>query len=170
MGQDKSLLPFRGYKTLTHFQHARLLPLFKSLYVSTKVDKFNEEFSLILDDSQDIFSPMVALASVLENFKDTYLFCLSVDAPFVEKEQIQKLWDAALKTKAKAIIPRDPDTRHPLCGLYHSSLAKKARELANTQNHKLGLLLEKDSSHFVDFKDSSPFANLNHMHEYKAAL
>ncbi|NLC28172.1 MAG: molybdenum cofactor guanylyltransferase MobA [Campylobacteraceae bacterium] len=170
MGQDKSLLPFRGHKSLTHFQYARLLPLFESLYISTKIDKFGKAFPLILDDYKDVFSPMVALASVLEAFKDTYIFCLSVDAPFVEKEQIQKLWNAALETKAKAIIPQDANTKHPLCGLYHSSLAKKAREFATTQNHKLSFLLEKNTTCFVDFEDSAPFANLNHFSEYEAAL
>ena len=84
MGQDKSLLPFRGFPTLTHYQVARLAPLFSALHVSTKTDKFDGAFSLIQDNTQETFSPMVALASLLEHFSDTYVFCLSVDTPLVE--------------------------------------------------------------------------------------
>ena len=170
MGQDKSLLPFRGHATLTHYQASRLSPLFSSLHVSTKTDKFNGEFSLILDTEQESFSPMVALSSVLEHFTDTYVFCLSVDAPFVEKKHIEALWKAAQATHANALIPRDPHTRHPLCGLYHSSLATLASTLARQGDHKLGLLLERANAVYVDFDETAPFTNLNHPHEYEAAL
>lgn len=170
MGQDKSLLPFGECPTLTHYQAARLKPLFESLHVSTKEDKFDGEFALILDKNDGVFSPMVALASILENFKDSYVFCLSVDAPFVEEEQIKALWEVAQKTPNSAIIPRDLQTRHPLCGFYHSSLASMARQLANEENHKLGFLLQKCGATYVDFKDSKPFTNLNHPHEYEESL
>lgn len=170
MGQDKSLLPFRGHPTLTQYQASRLLPLFSSLHVSTKTDKFNGEFSLILDAEQESFSPMVALASVLGHFSNTYVFCLSVDAPFVEKEHIKTLWEAAQKSGAKALIPRDPHTRHPLCGLYHSSLAPLANTLAHQGDHKLGILLERANAVYVDFECATPFTNFNHPHEYEAAL
>ena len=168
MGQDKSLLPFSKYPTLTHYQVARLKPLFKSLHVSTKEDKFDGKFALILDKDDGVFSPMVALASILENFKDSYVFCLSVDAPLVKEEQIKLLWEVAQKTPNSAIIPRDSNSKHPLCGFYHSCLAPIARELAHEDNHKLGFLLQKCGATYVDFKDPTPFTNLNHPHEYEA--
>jgi molybdopterin-guanine dinucleotide biosynthesis protein A len=170
MGQDKSLLPFRGFPTLTHYQVARLAPLFSALHVSTKTDKFDGVFSLIQDNTQETFSPMVALASILETFSDTYVFCLSVDTPLVEASHIEALWETAQRTNANAIIPRDSQTRHPLCGLYHSSLAPLAHTLASQGQHKLGMLLEAAGTTYVDFEETTPFTNLNHPHEYEAAL
>jgi molybdopterin-guanine dinucleotide biosynthesis protein A len=125
---------------------------------------------LFLDKDDGVFSPMVALASILENFKDSYVFCLSVDAPFVKEEQIQALWEVAQKTPNSAIIPRDSETKHPLCGLYHSSLAPMARGLAKENNHKLGFLLQKCGAIYVDFTDCTPFTNLNYPHEYESLI
>lgn len=170
MGQDKSLLPFGAYPTLTHFQVSRLKPLFLSLHVSLKEDKFDGQFPLILDKNSTEFSPMVALASILEYFKNCYVFCLSVDAPFVEETQIKALWEVAQKTPNSAIIPRDSQIRHPLCGLYHTTLAPMARKLADENNHKLGFLLQECGAVYVDFQESKPFTNVNHPHEYEAIL
>ena len=36
MGEDKSLLPFPPYKTLTHYQYQRLNKIFKNVYISSK--------------------------------------------------------------------------------------------------------------------------------------
>jgi len=36
MGEDKSLLPFSSFKTLTEFQLSRLSKIFKNVYISTK--------------------------------------------------------------------------------------------------------------------------------------
>jgi len=168
MGQDKSLLPFGKYPTLTHFQASRLAPLFASLHVSAKEDKFNGQFPLILDKNSDTFSPMVALASILEQFHDSYVFCISVDAPFVNKEQIKALWQASKDFPNRAIVPKDPNTRHPLCALYHSSLAPMAKKLADKNSHKLGILLQECGAIYVDFQDEKPFTNLNHPYEYEA--
>lgn len=167
MGQDKSLLPFRGFSTLTAYQFHRLKPLFKSTHISSKEDKFGGEFPLILDESEGVFSPMVGLATVLEKFPNSYVFCISVDAPFVEKEQIKKLWNEALKSGAKAVIPQDPTTKHPLCGIYHSSLSKMARELKDENRHRISLIFQKCETAFVEFEDEAPFTNLNYFDEYE---
>ena len=40
MGQDKTLLPFGGFVTLTHYQVAKFSKVFDEVFVSSKFEKF----------------------------------------------------------------------------------------------------------------------------------
>ena len=90
MGQDKALLPFGKYKTLSEFQHKRLSKLFKKVYISAKTNKFDFEANIIEDKYKES-SPLVGIISVFETLNVDKVFILSVDAPFVNKETIDKL-------------------------------------------------------------------------------
>ena len=92
MGEDKSLLPFSSSNSLIEFQFNRLKPYFKDIYISSKNDKFdflNDKSKLILDKNQDIYSPILALQTILEKFDK--VFIITVDTPFVKIETIGKL-------------------------------------------------------------------------------
>lgn len=167
MGRDKALLPFGDFPTLTEFQVNRLTPWFDTLHVSIKDPKFDFPVKLIEDAPNQASSPMVALASILSHFQDTYVFVISVDTPFVTQKEIQMLLDHT--GTADAIIAKDPTQRHPLCGLYHTGLAKEVQALVKDDSHKLGQLLESIHTTYVTFSDEKPFFNLNHPHEYEEA-
>lgn len=167
MGTDKSLLPFGGYKTLTEYQISRLTPLFSSLHVSAKEDKFDFKTNLILDENDTAYSPMVAFAKILENFS-THVFMLSVDVPYVGEGEIKKM-SKYIKTH-DIIIAKTASHKHPLCGFYSSSLAKKAKELAKQNRHKIMFLHDNEKVKYVDFQSEEPFTNLNCPNEYKKAI
>ena len=167
MGQDKALLPFGGFSSLTKFQVHRLLPLFQSVHVSLKEHKLDFDVARIHDLPQSASSPMVALASILEHFDDTYVFILSVDTPFVGEKEIQALFDAC--GTDDAIIAKDSVQRHPLCGFYHTRIVSNIKTLLAQDQHKLGRLLEDIHTKFVTFNDEKPFFNLNHPDEYEKA-
>ena len=85
MGEDKSLLPFSSSNSLIEFQFNRLKPYFKDIYISSKNDKFDflkDKSKLILDKNQDIYSPILALQTILEKFDK--VFIITVDTPFVK--------------------------------------------------------------------------------------
>lgn len=164
MGTDKSLLPFGGYESLTQYQLQKCKPLFKTLFVSSKRDKFAFDADFILDD-MSIFSPMVALANVLSHFTNTHVFILSVDTPFVGKKEIKRMQQFI--DKYHIIIPKTASNVHPLCGFYHSSLAKSCKELVKKDIHKIQVLCESESVKYVEFEDEKPFSNLNYMSEYE---
>lgn len=166
MGKDKSLLPFGGFKTLTEYQINRLQPLFKSVHVSAKEDKFSFHMKLIKDD-METFSPMVAFAKILNHFKNSHVFIISVDAPFVTSHEIEKLLSYA--NDYDIIIPKTPSHEHPLCGFYTTSLASKCEELACKDMHKIGLLKDFAKVKYVEFKEEEPFTNLNYIDEYEKA-
>ena len=91
MGKDKSLLPFGGYSSMIEYQYNRLKPFFKDIYISSKTNKFNFDANIIYDDS-DVYSPMIALKSILEYLtEEQKVFIITVDTPMVSIEAIEHL-------------------------------------------------------------------------------
>ena len=169
MGRDKSLLPFGTYDTLCEYQFQRLQKLFGKVYVSTKEQKFGFEAPLILDRYPES-SPLIGLLSVFETISEDACFILSIDAPFVDKAVIAKLYEESEGHAYDAIIAQSPRGRQPLCGIYKRSIIPYAKALIAEENHRLNALLEAVNSHFVKFENEEGFENLNHPHEYEAAL
>ncbi len=170
MGQDKSLLPFGGYSSLAEYQYRRLSKLFTNVYISTKEDKFDFAADIIQDSpSQNIFAPTAGFNSMFKKLKDERIFVLSVDTPFVGEEEIRRLLESD-NEELDAVIARTASGSQPMCGIYHRSLMPSFEQMLKEGNHRLGQLLKKSKTLFVDFNDERPFANLNHPHEYEEAL
>ena len=170
MGEDKSLLPFGNSQTLTQFQLDRLKKLFNFVYISCKnSDKFDFEANFIHDvKTQNIFAPTTGFVAIFKHLKCERFFAISVDAPFITKETIQKLI-VSDKADTDATIAKTSQGIQPMCGIYHKSLQKKFIQMLETNNHKLGLLLKNSNTTFVEFKNNKIFFNINNPHEYKQA-
>ncbi|RUM64044.1 MAG: molybdenum cofactor guanylyltransferase, partial [Sulfurimonas sp.] len=71
MGEDKTLLPFAGFTTLTEFQYSRLSKIFTNVYISCKdKNKFPFDANYIIDKKvQDTFAPTLAFVSIFESLK-----------------------------------------------------------------------------------------------------
>lgn len=168
MGKDKSLLPFGGYTTLSEYQYIRLKPWFQKVYISAKEDKFDFACECI-EDTETISSPLIGLRSVLESIEEEEVFVLSVDAPFVDQNTIEKIL-ANNDTSYDAVIAKSPSGIQPLCGLYKKSILPLINRQLNEDNHKLQALLDLARTTYVTFTDDRPFTNLNHPHEYEKAI
>jgi len=171
MKEDKSLLPFAGFNTLTEFQLSRLSKIFKTVYISCK-DKSKFDFSAnFIEDAKSIstFAPTAGFVATFKDLEGDAFFALSVDAPFVSQKEIQQIIDADIKD-SDATIAKTEFGIQPMCGIYHRSLEKEFSKMLQNDNHKLGLLLKNANTTFVDFNDESAFLNLNHPHEYEEAL
>lgn len=168
MGEDKALLPFGKYSTLSEFQYVRLSAWFHKVYLSTKEKKFDFTDALIFDCQKES-SPLVGIVSVFEALDADEAFILSVDMPFVDKEIIRILqennsqqWDA--------IVAKSPKGIQPLCGFYKKSILPLARNRLAMGDHRLQSLLEEAKTHYVVFDSDMPFANLNTPEDYQDAL
>jgi len=171
MGEDKSLLPFAGYNSLTHYQYQRLKKLFKRVYISSKSkEKFDFEAEFIEDiPTENIFAPTVGFVSVFRALRCDSFFVLSVDTPFITQKEIAKLINADSR-EFDATIAKSGFGLHPLCGLYHRSLQKEFEKMLHKENHKLGFLLKSSKTNYILFNEEKPFTNLNYFDEYKEAL
>lgn len=170
MGEDKSLLPFGEFPTLTQYQHNRLTPLFQSLYISTKsADKFDFHADFILDPIEVDYAPTAGFVSSFRALMEDRIMVLSVDTPFVDMHVFQTLIDAD-SDEYDAIIAKTAQGSHPLCGIYHRSLLGEFERMLCEGDHRLGKLLASSNTRYVEFADETPFANLNHPHEYQEAI
>jgi len=173
MGEDKALLPFGGYPTLTEFQYQRLKKIFKEVYISCKnKEKFSFEASFIEDPaSSQAFAPTAGFVAIFGALKEEKFFALSVDAPFVDADLIEQLIQSdLLQSSYDATIARSTNGMEPLCGIYHRSLEDDFRSMLENDTHKLGFLLKNKNTNYVHFDCVEPFMNLNHKEEYKKAL
>ena len=171
MGEDKALLPFAGYKTLTHYQYDRLSKIFTTVYISCKdASKFDFDANFLEDVvTNNTFAPTVGFVTAFRNIKSERFFVLSVDTPFVTQQEIAKLFKADA-ANYDATIAKTEEGVQPLCGIYHASLKKNFEEMLKTENHKLGQLLKNVHTEYVTFTQTQPFLNLNHPHQYQEAL
>lgn len=167
MGEDKALLPFAGYTTLSEYQYRRLETLFENVYISSREEKFDFSARVILDH-YEARSPLVGIISIFETLDVDALFILSVDAPFVDETVIEVLMKN--REGSDAVIAKTESGRQPLCGIYTRSVLEHAKENLKNNDHRLANLLNKVTTHFVFFKDDTLFLNLNHPHEYEKAL
>lgn len=168
MGEDKSQLAFSGYASLSEFQYRRLDTLFETVYISAKTDKFDFECSVI-EDNYEVHSPLAGLVSIFENIDAEEIFVLSVDAPFVDRSVIDRLFKED-RDELDAIIAQSPNGLEPLCAIYKNTILPKAKEMLEHGDHRLTLLIDSVKSKKVKFDSSEPFLNLNHPEEYKEAL
>jgi len=168
MGEDKALLPFGGYSTLAEFQYSRLSKLFKHVSLSAKENKFDFD-SDVIEDIDGEHSPLVGIISIFETLREEEVFILSVDAPFVESDTIEKILSRN-ENSHDVLIAQSPSGVQPLCGLYKKSILPFAQQQLEKNNHRLGDLLRLVNTEYVKFEDDLPFTNLNHPEEYQKAL
>ena len=168
MGEDKALLPFGKYNSLAEFQQHKLSTLFEKVYISAKEDKFNFD-CMVIEDNYTESSPLVGIISIFETLVVEEAFILSVDAPFVNKETIQRILEHN-QTFLDVIVAQSPSGVQPLCGLYKRSILPLAYVQLEKGNHRLRDLLNLANTLFVKFDTDTPFINLNHPEEYQKAL
>ncbi len=171
MGEDKSLLPFGGFDTLTEFQLHKLNKIFTRVYISCKdKSKFNFEANFIEDaPSEAVYAPTTGFIAIFKELQADSFFVLSVDAPFVSQTEIQSIIEADT-SNIDATIAKTEFGIQPMCGIYHRSLENNFLKMLKEGNHKLALLLKNSKTHFVYFDDEDPFLNLNNPKEYTIAL
>lgn len=171
MGEDKALLPFGNFNTLTEFQLFHLSKIFKTVYISCKNrSKFNFNANFIEDIKSDsLFAPTAGFVAIFHTLKCEKFFAISVDSPFITQKEIETIMlnDTAL---SDATIAKTEFGIQPMCGIYHRSLEDRFIEMLEKDNHKLGFLLNSTKTNFVEFDDELPFLNLNNPQEFKEAL
>lgn len=170
MGQDKSILPFGNYPTLAQYQYERLSQLYSNIYISTKSrDKFNFNPQVIEDAAQSDFAPTAGFVAAFEHLSSERIFVLSVDTPFIDETIIQTLLDADA-IHYDAVISKSLSGTHPMVGIYHRSLLGELQRMLAQGDHRLGKLLSRSKTHYVQFENEELFTNLNHLNEYEEAV
>ena len=168
MGTDKALLPFEGFDSLSEFQYVKLKQFFNTVYLSSKENKFNFKCDIIYD-VQEVSSPLIALLSIFEALDTESIFILSVDTPLIDNTIFQPLLEIHNAT-VDATIAKSPNGLEPLCSIYNRSIIPIIQKALQKDIHKLQNLLSTTNIQTINFQDTTPFTNLNYMHEYQAFI
>ena len=171
MGEDKALLPFGTFPTLTEYQLCKLQKIFSSVYISCKYHKkFDFDANFIEDNgANEIYAPTLGFLSVFQELKEEKFFVISVDTPFIKEATIRKILNTDTK-HFDASIASCNSKLQPLCGIYHRSLESKFEEMLQNKDHKLAALLNTSKNQILNFKEEHEFLNLNKPDDYKQAL
>ena len=169
MGEDKSLLPFSTSKTLIQYQYERLKPYFKNIYISSKINKFDflQTKFLILDENQDVFSPILALDSIFDKLTNQKVFIITVDSPFVSIDTISKLIEESADYD---ICIAQSQKTHNLCGVFSSTISKTIKSMIRNDIHKIFYLIKNNKYNIIEFPNNNEFMNINNKDEYKESL
>ena len=170
MGEDKALLPFGSYKTLTQYQFQRLSQIFQNVYISTKnPKKFTFKAEFIVDEREDNYSPLNGFLAIFEQLQADSVFVMSVDTPFISDLEIKKLVEAD-KANNDATVAQTKEKIHPLCGIYHRSIFQEILRMFVNNRHKLTELLKNTNCSYVSFENERAFLNLNRPSDYQEAV
>ncbi|MDF1878055.1 molybdenum cofactor guanylyltransferase MobA [Sulfurimonas sp. SAG-AH-194-C20] len=171
MGEDKALLPFAGFKTLTEYQHSRLSKIFTNVYISCKdKSKFNFSANFIEDETAtDLYAPTAGFIATYKVLQNMNIFVLSVDSPFIDNSIIQTLCKEHTKS-FEATLAKTKHGLEPLCGIYSVSLEKKFIAMKDKNSHKLGQMLQSSHIQTINFDDTIKFLNLNYKKDYLQAM
>ena len=169
MGEDKSFLPFSTSNTLIEYQYQRLKPYFKDIYISSKTDKFHfiDKDFLILDENKDIYSPILALDTIFDKFKNQKIFIITVDTPLVTIESISRL---IKESENYDICIAQTERTHNLCGVFSSNISLSIEAMITNNIHKINYLIKNNEYNLVYFPNNSEFININNKYEYEMAL
>ena len=169
MQEDKSLLAFGEFNSLAKYQYSRLKPFFKNVFISSKSNKFDfiDDENIIFDENQNIFSPILALNTILKKIDSEKVFIIPVDTPFVDIFSIEQL---ILNSNDFEICVAKTNTIHNLCGVFSKSINSFIEDMIKSDIHKINYLINNCESNFVEFENEDEFLNLNSRIDYEKAL
>jgi len=167
MGEDKSLLSFRNFKTLIEYQKSKLSKIFKNIYISSKNENLNWLSSVILDESKDISSPMIALDSILSYLKSSKVFIIPIDVPLISKKSILNMVN--MSQDYDITISKTNDNKiHNLCGIFNKSLQPQIQSLIKNNIHKISTLINQSNTNILKCENQKDFFNMNTKEDYYA--
>ena len=135
------------------------------------------EIDMLIDapavvDRWPMRGPLSGLLSTMSEARTPWVFAVAGDAPFVDAAFIDAL-EARIEPGDEAIVPRR--TRdgkpgiEPLAALYErDAFLREGLPVLSGGHGKLGMVIERLKTHFVDIDDDRIFANVNTPDEYDA--
>jgi molybdenum cofactor guanylyltransferase len=167
-GKDKAFLPVNGVP-MVEIISGRLMDLFKKILVVTNSPGRYAGYTYLsfVCDTYSGTGPLGGIHAAMANAKTPYIFVVSCDMPFIDKEIIGKQADLFFKRKkTDALIPRINRRIEPLHAIYSSKLdCRLGAFLSATSDYSIRAFLEGLDVAYMDLPaDASvmrAFTNVN---------
>lgn len=135
------------------------------------------EIDMLIDapavvDRWPMRGPLSGLLSTMSEARTPWVFAVAGDAPFVDAAFIDAL-EARIEPGDEAIVPRrmrdGKPGMEPLAALYErTAFLREGLPVLTGGNGKLGMVIDRLKTRFVDIDDDRIFANINTPDEYNA--
>jgi len=135
------------------------------------------EIDLLIDapavvDRWPMRGPLSGLLSTMSEARTPWIFAVAGDAPFVDAAFIDVL-EARIEPGDEAVVPRrmrdGKPGIEPLAALYErDAFLREGLPVLSGGHGKLGMVVERLKTRFVDIDDDRIFANVNTPDEYAA--
>jgi molybdopterin-guanine dinucleotide biosynthesis protein A len=165
MGQDKSLMQFRG-KPLIVYAIDALSSLCEKVVVSSNLQVYDFTGCDVWPDELPVQAPINGLYSCLKRSKTDWNFILTCDMPFTGSRLFAYLLEQA--QGEDAVIPvHGQGLVEPLCGLYNRSTLNVLEQQVQAEQYSILKLLKQIRCSFVnigsdqEFYHTEMFSNLN---------
>ena len=175
MGRDKVLLPFTDGKTML----GRAIDFWRELcpqvlvaaggedHLPQDLPERTETVKLVYDEFPGC-GPLAGLHAGLRECAGELLFVSAVDLPYLSPEAARRLLAAI--GDGDAAVYRFQGRREPLFGLYRRTCLPLTRTMLEAGEYKMGLLLDRVKTVYLDTEDERLFFNMNTPQEYAQAL
>lgn len=177
MGRDKAALPF-GNLPLVAWIVARVGAVCHPVMVVAKdATAYRECGVTVVADRWPGEGPLVGLYTGLSAIATEYAVAVACDLPFVEPAVLTGL--IGLSSGWSAVVPEALGNVHPLCAVYHRSVAQQAEDLLRRGGGSLRRLLSQPTLRVRMVSEGElrawdptchSFTNLNTPEEYEKAL
>lgn len=175
MGQNKALMQLGDKFVIEHIAKEMRKLDGRLLLVANDKTAFSFLGLPIAADRYQEKGPLAGLEAALSNLPEGYIALAACDTPFLSAGVYRYLVDRA--DGKQAVIPVYQDRRHPLSGIYHTSILPQVRECLENGELKIQLLLDRlDYRLETDFSGMAGdtlekhFFNMNNPEEYVQAV
>lgn len=164
MGQNKSLLPYRGAPLIQHIA-GLLKPLFPQILISTnEPDAFAFLGLETVPDLEPDQGPLMGIASALRRARYPWNLVVATDMPDPPVAQLPELFARTLE--AQCVVARTPAGRvQPLFGLYHRELEGEILGLLAGGEHRVMHFIKTCRAAMVEVPEGA-IRNLNTLEQY----
>jgi molybdopterin-guanine dinucleotide biosynthesis protein A len=132
-GEFKALLDICGTKIIDK-QLKVLSSIFDDIFICGKDTGYQNNIPVFEDDFFD-FGPISGIYSALKHSKTDYVFVVSCDMPFLNKDTIKEMIEYCSNNKdTQILIPEHKKGLEPLHALYHKSMLPIIHNQINSGN------------------------------------
>jgi molybdopterin-guanine dinucleotide biosynthesis protein A len=174
MGRDKSLLTLDGKPLVAHVLD-RLRPQVRAVAINANVDlaRFASFGVPVLADTLPNHpGPLAGLLTGMgwaRGIGAEKLVSVPTDSPFVPRDLVQRLMDAAVRSPDRPALAASSGRRHPVVGLWPVELVRLLGDfLAAGETYKVAAFADRCGAVTVEFplitlagREMDPFFNIN---------
>ena len=169
MGRDKALLVLNRQRLIDRLVQEFSASCSEVIISAARQDDYKECGVPVVADEFRGIGPIEGIRQSLRFCSSDHVFVCAVDTPFVRREMVQYLAEF-ISSDYDAIVFRDGDRIHPLCGIYSRTVLPVAQEMISEGRYRLMDLLSRVRTKYADIDTgrfgSKSLLNINTPEDY----